>query len=45
MTSGYRDDDELTGKNVEISYVGEEGFVQFNEEQVQEYLEKAETVR
>lgn len=45
LTTGYRDDEELTGKNVEIAYVGKDGFFQLGEEEINNYLKRAEGVR
>lgn len=44
LVSGNKDE-ELNGYNVEIAYVGKkEGFVQCSTEQIESYLQRAETV-
>lgn len=43
LKSGYRDDEELTGKNVEVAHISrDDGFVQLNEEQINDFLNRAD---
>jgi 20S proteasome alpha/beta subunit len=44
LKSGYRDDEELTGKNVEVAFVGADGFTKYGEEQINDLLNKADEV-
>jgi len=37
LKAGYRDDEELTGKNVEVAYVSKDGFVQCDENAIGDY--------
>jgi len=42
LKSGYRDDEELTGKNVEVAYVSRDGYTQLNEEEIMAKLDAAD---
>lgn len=42
LKSGYRDDEELTGKNVEVAHVSAQGYTKLEEEAINSYLNKAD---
>jgi len=42
LKSGYRDDEELTGKNVEVAVVGADGYTKYSEEEINGFLNSAD---
>jgi 20S proteasome alpha/beta subunit len=42
LKSGYRDDEELTGKNVEVAYVTRDGWTQLEEGDINTRLNQAD---